>query len=92
MSNAAAGKLGLVIIMLLCAAGVALGVYVGIWVMFIGGIVLIIDTVVSGHINPLSIGLGIGGVFFGVGVCSAISGVSIWGFIISCAHLVAAKP
>ena len=43
---------------LIAIAGIALGIYVGVWLMFIGGIVQIVNS-----INPLN-GLGIATIIF----------------------------
>ena len=59
--------------LLMIIGGVALGLYVGLWLMFIGGIVGIIEIVQSGEIEALPIALNIAKVFFAtfVGTVSA---------------------
>ena len=44
---------------LLMVAGVAFGVYVGVWLLFIGGIVQIIDAIQATPISGVDLGIGI---------------------------------
>lgn len=44
---------------LLILAGVVAGVYVGLWLMFIGGIVQIVDAVQASPVSGMDIGVGI---------------------------------
>ena len=44
--------------LLLVVAGVALGLYVGLWLCFIGGIIQIVNTI-KGNVEGLQIALGI---------------------------------
>lgn len=44
---------------ILIVAGVAFGVYVGVWICFIGGIVQIVDAVKATPVSGVDIGLGI---------------------------------
>lgn len=61
-----------VIGILMAIVGIALGIYVGVWLMFVGGIVQIINS-----INPTN-GLGIVRiVFYEVGVLIAWLGIAI---------------
>jgi len=44
---------------LLMIAGIALGVYVGLWLMFIGGIVQIIDALTAESIKGIAVAVGV---------------------------------
>lgn len=44
--------------------GIILGLYVGGWVCFIGGIVDVITEVRAENLVPLNVGIGVGKVFF----------------------------
>lgn len=59
---------------LLIVAGVAFGVYVGLWLMFIGGIVQIIDAVKATPVDGLDIAIGIVKIIF-AGAAGGISAV-----------------
>lgn len=71
---------------LLMVSGIVLGLYFGVWVMFIGGIVDLlnqINDVASGDINSLEIALGVIKMMFAslVGtICGAIP--AIGGFLV----------
>ncbi len=47
---------------LIAIAGIALGIYVGVWLMFIGGIVQIVNSI--NPVNGLGIALGIARIIF----------------------------
>ncbi len=47
---------------LIAIAGIALGIYVGVWLMFIGGIVQIVNSI--NPLNGLGIALGIARIIF----------------------------
>lgn len=47
---------------LIAIAGIALGIYVGVWLMFVGGIVQIVNSI--NPINGLGIALGIARIVF----------------------------
>lgn len=44
---------------LVILAGVIAGIYVGVWVMFIGGIVMIVDAIKANPVDGVDIGLGL---------------------------------
>lgn len=61
---------------LIAIAGIALGIYVGVWLMFIGGIVQIVNSI--NPTNGLGIALGIVRIVFcEVGVLIAWLGIAI---------------
>lgn len=61
---------------LIAIAGIALGIYVGVWLMFIGGIVQIVNSI--NPLNGLGIALGIARIIFcEVGVLIAWLGIAI---------------
>lgn len=61
---------------LIAIAGIALGIYVGVWLMFVGGIVQIINSI--NPTNGLGIALGIVRIVFcEVGVLIAWLGIAI---------------
>lgn len=61
---------------LIAIAGIALGIYVGVWLMFIGGIVQIVNSI--NPLNGLGIALGIVRIVFcEVGVLIAWLGIAI---------------
>lgn len=65
-----------VIGILMAIVGIALGIYVGVWLMFVGGIVQIINSI--NPTNGLGIALGIVRiVFYEVGVLIAWLGIAI---------------
>ena len=72
--------------LLICLLSVALGLYLGVWVMFVGGIIQIIKTVSSGDIQTGIIAWGIVKIVLAqfVGVLSAyillIPGLVLLGF------------
>lgn len=49
---------------LLIISGIGLGLYIGIWLMFIGGIIQIINTIKSTNIIPINLAIGIAKVIF----------------------------
>lgn len=51
-----------VIGILIAIVGIALGIYVGVWLMFIGGIVQIVNSI--NPLNGLGIALGIARIIF----------------------------
>jgi hypothetical protein len=57
---------------LLCTAGVAIGLYVGVWLMFIGGIVDVITEIRAVELSAMGVALGIAKVLF----ASAVGGLS----------------
>lgn len=59
--------------LLLIIVGVCLGVYVGVWWCFIGGIIAIIEACKSDPINSFDIATGIARIMF-AGICGLISG------------------
>ncbi len=61
-----------VIGIIMIIAGISLGLYVGVWFMFIGGIIQIVDTVKT-DINAVQIGFGVLRIMFAGGV-GALSG------------------
>ena len=69
---------------LLILAGIALGLYVGVWLMFIGGIVAVITAVKAATTVPLDVAIGIARIVFAgfVGMLSAylliIPGVALF--------------
>jgi hypothetical protein len=58
---------------LLILAGIALGIYIGFWAMFVGGIVGLVNIFKSGAIEAMPIALNIAKIIFAsfVGVISA---------------------
>lgn len=65
-----------VIGILIAIVGIALGIYVGVWLMFIGGIVQIVNSI--NPLNGLGIALGIVRIVFcEVGVLIAWLGIAI---------------
>jgi len=60
-------------ILIICL-GFAVGVYVGGWVCFIGGIIDVIEQIRAEHLNALSVALGIGKVVF-AGFFGWVSGI-----------------
>jgi len=68
-------KISLAIIgILLFAFGIAAGIYVGFWVMFIGGIMEIIDTIKAPVTQASEIGFGVLRMFF----AGAVAGFTFW--------------
>jgi hypothetical protein len=61
-----------VIGIILVLAGIAFGVYVGLWVCFIGGIVQIIDAIKATPVEGLDIAIGIVRILF-AGAAGALS-------------------
>lgn len=59
---------------LLVLAGIVLGVYVGLWLMFIGGIIQVIDAINANPTPALDVALGVCRIVFagGVGWLSAL--------------------
>jgi len=49
----------LVLGILMCVAGIALGLYVGLWWAFIGGIVDVIQAVRAPNLDAMNIGIGV---------------------------------
>jgi hypothetical protein len=45
--------------LLMVISGIILGVYVGVWIMLIGGIVQVIEQVRSEHLDAVRVGFGI---------------------------------
>nr|DAN92111.1 MAG TPA: hypothetical protein [Caudoviricetes sp.] len=65
-----------VIGILIAIVGIALGIYVGVWLMFVGGIVQIVNSI--NPLNGLGIALGIVRIVFcEVGVLIAWLGIAI---------------
>lgn len=54
------------------AAGVFLGLYVGLWVCFIGGVVAIVEAVKATPVDSMGIALGLLRVLF-AGFCGGVS-------------------
>lgn len=54
--------------LLLIIGGIALGLYVGFWVMFIGGIVGLVNIVKNGAYEAMPIALNIAKIIFAIGV------------------------
>lgn len=54
-------KIFIAVIMLI--GGVVLGGYVGVWLMFIGGIVQIIEQVRAEHLEAMQVGFGVARIF-----------------------------
>ena len=65
--------------------GVLFGVYIGIWVMFIGGIVQVIEQIRAEDLKALSVAIGVAKVFFAtpVGVICGLIPIGIGRIIIS---------
>ena len=63
---------------LICLAGIAIGIYVGVWLMFILGIVQIIEAVKVTHVNAMGIALGIARVILS-GFVGWLIGLGIFG-------------
>ena len=65
---------------ILCALGVVLGVYVGLWVCFIGGIMDIVNEInaltQSEPLNALNVAFGIAKIMF-AGVCGVASAFAL---------------
>lgn len=59
---------------LLMVAGLALGLYVGVWLMFIGGIVQIIEAIKASPVEALDIAIGAARVL-GAGVVGMLTAV-----------------
>jgi len=68
----------------LCIIGVLFGLYIGIWVCFIGGIVQVIEQIRAENLEPLKVALGIARVFF-TGLAGWLSAIIFiipgWGLI-----------
>ena len=62
--------LGLILIL----AGIAAGLYCGIWWAFIGGIVAVIEQIRAPHLDALAVAIGVARIFFAgfIGWCSAM--------------------
>jgi len=67
----------IVIGLLLVLAGIAFGAYVGVWLMFIGGIIQVVEALKSTPIESLGIAIGAARILFAsfVGLISAYIGV-----------------
>jgi hypothetical protein len=63
---------------LICLAGIAIGIYVGVWLMFILGIVQIIEAVKVTPVNAMGIALGIARVILS-GFVGWLIGLGIFG-------------
>lgn len=59
---------------ILTLAGVALGIYVGFWLLFVGGIVTIINAINADPVNATSVAWGVIKIIF----ASAAGGLSFW--------------
>lgn len=71
---------------LLCIAGIALGLYVGLWWAFIGGIVDVVNAVKAPEIQSMAIAIGVAKV-----VCAGfLGGISAICFIVPGAAMVKA--
>lgn len=57
----------------LCVAGGAIGLYVGVWLMFIGGIVDVVSEFRAPDLSAINVALGIAKVMF-AGFIGALSG------------------
>ena len=64
----------IIIGVLMCVIGVALGAYVGVWLCFIGGIVDVIQEIRADDLVALNIAIGVAKVLFS-GVCGWVSGL-----------------
>lgn len=63
---------------LIIIAGIAGGVYVGVWLMFIGGVVQIINAIKATTLVPIDIAIGIAKIMFcGLGSLIATVGIMI---------------
>jgi uncharacterized membrane protein len=60
----------------LVLAGIVLGVYVGVWVMFVGGIVAVVEAIKADPVNSLGIAWGIVRIVFASTATVAI--ISFW--------------
>lgn len=78
----------IIIGLLLIVAGIALGLYVGLWLMFIGGIVSIIEQIRAEHLDALTVAWGVVRILFAglVGMLAAIVLIIPGGRIISTYH------
>jgi hypothetical protein len=68
--KAASVVLGLVLVV----GGVALGLYVGVWLFLIGGIVQIIEQIKADDLNALAVGIGVARVL----LAGAAGTLSFW--------------
>jgi hypothetical protein len=57
---------------LLCVSGILLGLYVGVWLCLIGGIVQFVEGVKANPVNAWEIAFGIAR-FIGAGFCGVVS-------------------
>ena len=60
------GILGFIFII----AGILVGLYIGVWICFIGGIVQIIEQVRAENLEPIKVAVGIAKIF--------LSGLAVW--------------
>lgn len=60
--------------LLLVAAGIVLGLYVGVWLMFIGGIVQIIQAVKAPEIVAMTVAIGVAKIVF-AGISGGLSAI-----------------
>lgn len=60
--------------LLLIGIGIALGLYVGVWLMFVGGIVQIIEQIRAEHLEAMTVAIGIAKVMF-AGLGGYLSGL-----------------
>jgi len=71
--------------LLLIIAGVCFGLYVGVWVMFIGGIIDIITQIRAEHMEALTVSFGVLKIIFSslvgylAGVVAVLPGIAILG-------------
>lgn len=63
--------------LLLIVAGVAFGLYAGVWWAFIGGIVQIIEQVRAPELSAMSVAIGVAKVFFAGGIGAVAAFVCI---------------
>ena len=61
--------------LLLIVAGIALGLYAGLWWAFIGGIVVVIEQIRAVHLDAMTVALGIARILFAgaIGMASAFA-------------------
>ena len=68
------GMLGVLFVV----AGIILGVYMGLWIGFIGGIVQVVEAIKAPEVESMSVALGAARVFFS-GVLGFITLAASWG-------------
>jgi hypothetical protein len=68
-------KTGLGLFLMIC--GIGIGIYVGVWLCFIGGIVQIIEQVKAPYISGIQVGFGVLRIF-SAGLCGTLAGIFLF--------------